>query len=498
MASATAAVNNSHYKWYIMYKNKNLRLFLFVLCIVGVLIASAMPIHAEVEYEATDLVVLLDTSGSMQERLAFEAAKETIKANVSMLATGDYVCILEFNQIAEVAVEQELKSLEDRDRIIKEIEKIKPQGAWSNVSDALDAAGKALKRLQEKYPHYRHVVYVVTDGESLYGPNQPAKQIADVVKQFWDNFVSQDKIYKFYIFSIGWPPNEEWRRFATSVRANLSDKPMLLEPIPHSPAGPPDPKPPEPEPVPIDPKLKPSSQPLVQIGPAKFNLGRFQGPIKKEGIEKEMALIIEQLEQAAGEQINLMLANNKIGPDLWCQLKTKSFECVARGQKIPVILRLTGNAANGLYTGLIELTAAREAVKILPRQISFSLEIMPSPIWPRIIIFLIVISCLAWAWVMISQQSTTVFVKELGSTRGGYSIILKGNRQKFLNMAGLSDWYIRRNPSKKSDFLLGHGRNISANKEQPIRYGDVKKITKQPSGLEAKIIFSEKEIIEEE
>ena len=129
--------------------------------------------------KASDVVVVLDRSGSMAADNRLPYAKEAIRSLVSLLQADDRFALITFDSVA--VVNTELTHVTDavREQILRRLEAIHP-GASTNISDGLL---KARALLQGNVGERSRKVILLSDGEANVGIVAP-KELAQIAASF--------------------------------------------------------------------------------------------------------------------------------------------------------------------------------------------------------------------------------------------------------------------------------------------------------------------------
>lgn len=129
--------------------------------------------------KASDVVVVLDRSGSMAAENRLPYAKEAVRRLVSRLQADDRFALITFDSVA--AVNTELTPITDavRTQILRRLEAIQP-GASTNISDGLL---KARALLQGNAGERSRKVILLSDGEANMGIVDP-KELAKIAASF--------------------------------------------------------------------------------------------------------------------------------------------------------------------------------------------------------------------------------------------------------------------------------------------------------------------------
>ncbi len=129
--------------------------------------------------KASDIVVVLDRSGSMAAENRLPYAKEAVRRLVRQLQAEDRFALITFDSVA--VVDTELTPVTDaaRERIVRRVHAIQP-GSSTNISDGLL---KARALLQGNAGERSRKVILLSDGEANMGIVDP-KELAKIAASF--------------------------------------------------------------------------------------------------------------------------------------------------------------------------------------------------------------------------------------------------------------------------------------------------------------------------
>ena len=129
--------------------------------------------------KASDIVVVLDRSGSMAADNRLPYAKEAVRRLVRQLQAEDRFALITFDSVA--VVDTELTPVTDaaRERIVRRVNAIQP-GSSTNISDGLL---KARALLQGPAEERNRKVILLSDGEANMGIVDP-KELAKIAASF--------------------------------------------------------------------------------------------------------------------------------------------------------------------------------------------------------------------------------------------------------------------------------------------------------------------------
>jgi Mg-chelatase subunit ChlD len=132
--------------------------------------------------KASDIVVVLDRSGSMAAENRLPYAKEAVRRLLRQLQADDRFALVTFDSVA--VVDTELTSVTDaaRERIVRRVNAIQP-GSSTNISDGLL---KARALLQGSAGERSRKVILLSDGEANMGIVAP-KELAKIAMSFTEH-----------------------------------------------------------------------------------------------------------------------------------------------------------------------------------------------------------------------------------------------------------------------------------------------------------------------
>lgn len=122
-------------------------------------------VSAEFRKDSVDVVLLLDSSGSMKHTDPFNLRLPAAKLFVSLLGAKDRVSIVSFATNTRVLIPLTLVKGQDenRDQLIKAINKVTSTGLWTNIYDALDKGYEILDKNARK--DSQPIVILMSDGK---------------------------------------------------------------------------------------------------------------------------------------------------------------------------------------------------------------------------------------------------------------------------------------------------------------------------------------------
>lgn len=118
-------------------------------CILAPILAcllAVFPLSAGERTIPVDMFIMIDKSLSMAEPGKFDSLHDWVRNQLigQMLIDGDWVTIYQFYGEADNILTTEVQSAGDRDRIVGAIDKIKPNGKFTDIGLALDTIKTAL------------------------------------------------------------------------------------------------------------------------------------------------------------------------------------------------------------------------------------------------------------------------------------------------------------------------------------------------------------------
>lgn len=170
-------------------------LILMLSCIIGIvmLLVSVGTVSAEEKTSNRfNVVYVLDNSGSMEDTDPSNMRYEAASLFTSLLANdGNYVGTVVFaDDIKLCHPVEEIKSFEDKKKLIAEIEKTEIKG-WTNIGDALMTAEEMLEK--NGNPNIDSVILFLTDGNTEMGTAEETQKSleakAEAIQKARDNGV---------------------------------------------------------------------------------------------------------------------------------------------------------------------------------------------------------------------------------------------------------------------------------------------------------------------
>ena len=112
-----------------------------------------------------DMIIMIDKSLSMQDPGKFDSMQQWVLDELigQIIITGDWISIYQFYESPEHLLSIEIKGKEDTDKIIKTVNKISPNGRFTDVGKALDKIREAVNQRGEN-GRYK-VLFMLTDLE---------------------------------------------------------------------------------------------------------------------------------------------------------------------------------------------------------------------------------------------------------------------------------------------------------------------------------------------
>ncbi|MDH5326326.1 MAG: VWA domain-containing protein [Gammaproteobacteria bacterium] len=134
-----------------------------------------MPVHAE-KNPILDVVLVMDSSGSMKKTDPRELRKSAAKLFISLLSEDDRVSVVSFSdQGYPVAYLTPPKADRKRQSLFAAVDKISNRGVYTNLSGAIDGALRVLNR--NPMPNRKKIIVLMSDGKMDLGSAQAsAKQ----------------------------------------------------------------------------------------------------------------------------------------------------------------------------------------------------------------------------------------------------------------------------------------------------------------------------------
>jgi hypothetical protein len=129
------------------------------------------PLASAENSDAIDVVLILDTSGSMAHHDRHRLRVEAAKMFVALMNREDRVAVMRFSGRAQqVTALGNLLDDKHRERVLNAVNRVTAKGAHTNIYDALQKAHKLLRRHQQ--PKRMQHIILMTDGKMDVGDKQ--------------------------------------------------------------------------------------------------------------------------------------------------------------------------------------------------------------------------------------------------------------------------------------------------------------------------------------
>jgi Ca-activated chloride channel homolog len=146
-----------------------------------------------------NIMLVLDTSGSMSEEGKLDSAKRGLQVFLSQLSPNDRVGLISFND--QIFYNQAVAQFsQDRARLLSQINQLLPGGETA-VYDASEAGLKAIQALRD--PTRINAVVVLTDGED----NQSNQTATELARKFQQQARSEGLSVRVYTIAYGQEAN---------------------------------------------------------------------------------------------------------------------------------------------------------------------------------------------------------------------------------------------------------------------------------------------------
>ncbi|MBF0474112.1 MAG: VWA domain-containing protein [Nitrospirae bacterium] len=120
--------------------------------------------YCEDKKDFTDVVVVLDSSGSMKHTDPFNLRLPAARLFVSLLGADDRAAIESFNTKSDILIPLTMvKEAGNLDKLVNAINKVPSTGLWTNIYDALDMAYVLLDK--NIRPNSKPIVILMSDGK---------------------------------------------------------------------------------------------------------------------------------------------------------------------------------------------------------------------------------------------------------------------------------------------------------------------------------------------
>lgn len=139
-----------------MKLKKIITVFVFFLCVASVLFSGERTIPV-------DIFLMIDRSLSMSEEGKFNSMHQWVRNELisQMVIPGDNVLIYSFYEKPEFLLDIQVQKEEDKNKIIKTIDSIVPDGKYTDIGKALDTIQSVLNK-SKKNDRYK-ILILLTD-----------------------------------------------------------------------------------------------------------------------------------------------------------------------------------------------------------------------------------------------------------------------------------------------------------------------------------------------
>jgi len=150
---------------------------------------------------ARDYLIVLDTSGSMQERNTFKRVHDAMPKILETVKKGDSVTLMHFDQDAIVDGTVQVNGPEDHKQIMKLLDGMKPFGPWTDMVKMLTAVRERVKIMKDQ-GKIAHII-VLSDGLDDPRPTAGRQRGAVDIGKFRDPEPGPVKDAFIYYISLG-------------------------------------------------------------------------------------------------------------------------------------------------------------------------------------------------------------------------------------------------------------------------------------------------------
>jgi len=128
--------------------------------------------------QALDVVIVMDSSGSMKYSDPHDLRKPAAKLFISLLSTGDRASVVSFSDEGyPVAYLTPVKGKTNQERLFSSVDKISTKGVYTNLHGALEKALKVLNRNQQA--NRKKVIVLMSDGKMDVGSQEKAHRYTE-------------------------------------------------------------------------------------------------------------------------------------------------------------------------------------------------------------------------------------------------------------------------------------------------------------------------------
>ncbi|NOY08305.1 MAG: VWA domain-containing protein [Spirochaetes bacterium] len=201
-----------------------------ILTILFLIILTANTVYSDERTENIDIIIALDKSLSMVGKI--DAVKDYVKKYIvdDMVIPGDYLLIIGFYGKTDILVSQKVKNRNDKILIKRIVSKIKADGHFTDIGNALDEVRKQLKKYSND--KRRKYVLLITDGKQ---EAPPSSKYYSPDGKFNHEFLKNTKIiqmkgWKIEVLGIGTETAaKELARQISGGYTQISEKPTEQE-----------------------------------------------------------------------------------------------------------------------------------------------------------------------------------------------------------------------------------------------------------------------------
>lgn len=438
------------------------RLRLIILSALFVLI-TCFSTSAE-ETTSTNVIYLLDVSGSMKEKGLFENIKGRLKELVGERKVGDTVILGTFSENVLWPLKVEIRTPEDISEIKKIIDNLKAEGPWTWMSKAFKETIEKAQDIRAKSPESRVMIYMLTD--CINDPPPEVKRIEppwifiEVLLHYFEGFKAKDT----YVYLLSYRPLEP------EEREKIEEKTVI---------------------VPVYPETK--KFPRIVLTISGFMFGQID--LSKGDVTRSGEISIADFQDIEpGEKVQLI-------PPPGFKVEPGTIVCKERGQKEKVTIIIPSSIQIGKHTEIVKLYCEKAVVEPPELEFSFFVEMKPKAgIMDKLLKMLLPLLILIILFIIYDTfiRSKTIWVEKTDELRAE-EIELKGWKKVYLGEK-LADKYVTFGLPKhylQRIRLKGHVvlRDEGGDKNKIIFGEDIK--CKDPDGNEVSLRFYENEPIKE-
>lgn len=413
------------------------------------------------EATSTDVIYLLDVSGSMKKGALFENIKGRLKKLVEERKVGDKVILGIFSEDVLWPLKVDIHIPEDISDIEMVIDNLTAEGPWTWMSKAFRETKEKAQDIKAKSPDKRLMIYILTDCINDPPPHikkvEPPWKFVEVLLKYFEGFEAKDT----YIYLLSYRPLEQEEKTKIEKKTIIEVKePKVTRPMPR-----------------------------IKLSFSGFDFGKID--FSKGEVTRSGEISVDDLQDVErGEKVQLIPPPNfKVRPE--------TIACKEKGHKEKVSIIIPSDLKAKEYTEIIGLRSKRAAVE--PSELKFSFFVLEDGLIGKLLkaIFPLLIVVLLYVLYDAFIRERTVWVEKIGAGRIK-EVKLKGWKKVYMRERiadkyitfGLSKNYLQRARLKNAVFLIKE----DGGKDEVVFSEDVQ--CKDSDGNEFTLRFYKEEPIE--